>query len=162
MSPNTSYDQTENGIVVAGGEYGIEIFEDYFEDGIPPHARSYLWECLDLREIARGFDGGEEYGHSVLRDEAWAAAESYHGLTSTEKRELHEKKLVELKQKKIESEEMLKTYRVVGPRLLSVLVDLSEHKSKFEEAIRKVWNDAEKNDLDLAADLDEEEEFLVE
>ena len=51
MSPNTSYDQTEDGIIVAGYEYGAEIFEDYFENDIPPHARAFLWECIDVSEL---------------------------------------------------------------------------------------------------------------
>ena len=161
MSPNTTYEQTEDGMTVAGYEYGIDIFEDYFKNGIPPHARLFLWECMDASETARAFDAGEEHGSSFLREQVAYAAQSYHELSADEKRKLHEKKLVELKHKKIESEEMLKTYRVVTPRLLSVLADLSEHKSKFEEVIRKVWNDAENNDAELAADLDDEEEFLV-
>lgn len=157
MSPNTSYDQTEDGITVAGYEYGAEIFEDYFENGIPPHARAFLWECIDVSEIARGFDAGEEYGSSVLRDQASYAAESYHELTPDEKNNLHKIMLHKLTKKKVKSDEIVNSYRVIVPELLRVLAAADGPVGELENAIKKFLSDAEKTAFDIAADLDEEE-----
>jgi hypothetical protein len=162
MSPNTSYDQTENGITVAGYEYGVEIFEDYFENGVvPPHARAFLWECIDVSEIARGFDAGEEYGSSVLCDQASYAAESYHELTSDEKNELHKTMLDKLFKKKNKSDEIVDAYRDIVPELLRVLAAAEGPVGELEKALKKFLSDAEKTAFDNAADLDNEEEFLA-
>jgi hypothetical protein len=158
MSPNTSYDQTEDGITVAGYEYGAEIFEDYFENGIPPHARAFRWECIDVSEIARGFDAGEEYGSSVLRDQASYAAESYHELTLDEKNNLHKIMLHKLAKKKVKSDEIVNAYRVIVPELLRVLAAANGPVEELENAIKKFLSDAEKKAFDIAADLDDEEE----
>lgn len=161
MSPNTSYDQTEDGITVAGYEYGIEIFEDYFENGVPPHARAFLWECIDVSEIARGFDAGEEYGSSVLRVQASYAAESYHELSPAEKNELHKTMLDKLAKKKVKLDEIVDAYRVIVPELLRVLAASEGPVGELEKANKKFLSDAEKMAFDIAADLDDEEEFLV-
>lgn len=161
MSPNTSYDQTEDGITVAGYEYGIEIFEDYFENGVPPHARAFLWECIDVSEIAHGFDAGEEYGSSVLRDQASYAAESYHELSPAEKNELHKTMLDKLAKKKVKLDEIVDAYRVIVPELLRVLAASEGPVGELENANKKFLSDAEKMAFDIAADLDDEEEFLA-
>lgn len=160
MSPNTSYDRTERGITVAGYEYEIDIFDEYFENGVPPHARDYLWDSMDLSDIARGFDAGDEYGSSVLREQTEYAAESYHELTAQEKQKLHDHMVKELKTKKTESDETVRVYRGIVPRLLQALVDTPEpHKTKVEETIKKMLDDAEKINVELADDLDLEEEW---
>jgi hypothetical protein len=159
MSPNTSYDQTEDGITVAGYDYGAEIFEDYFENGIPPHARAFLWECIDVSEIARGFDAGEDYGSFALRDQASYAAESYHELSLDEKIELHKTMLDKLAKKKVKSDEIVEAYRVVVPDLLRVLASADGPIGELEKAIKKCLSDAEKTAFDVAADLDDEQEF---
>lgn len=155
MSPNTIYDQTEDGITVAGYEYGAEIFGN----DIPPHARAFLWECIDVSEIARGFDAGEEYGSSVLRDQASYAAESYHELSQDEKIELHKTMLDKLAKKKAKSDEIVDAYRVIIPDLLRVLAASDGPVGELERAIKKFLSDAEKTAFDVAADLDDEEEF---
>lgn len=161
MSPNTSYDQTEDGIIVAGYEYGAEIFEDYFENDIPPHARAFLWECIDVSEIARGFDAGEEYGSSVLRDQASYAAESYHELSLDEKNELHKTMLDKLAKKKVKSDEIVDTYRDIVPKLLCVLAASDGPVDELEKGLKKFLSDVEKTAFDVAADLDDEEEFIA-
>jgi hypothetical protein len=162
MSPNTSYDQTEDGITIAGYEYGPEIFEEYFENGVvPPHARAFLWECIDVSEIARGFDAGEEYGSSVLRDQESYAAESYHELSPDEKNELHKTMLDKLAKKKNKSDEIVDAYRVIVPELLRVLAAAEGPVGELEKALKKFLSDAEKTAFDNAADLDNEEEFLA-
>jgi len=162
MSPNTSYDQTEDGITVAGYEYGVEIFEDYFENGVvPPHARAFLWECIDVSEIARGFDAGEEYGSSVLRDQASYAAESYHELSLDEKNELHKTMLDKLAKKKVKSDEIVEAYRIIVPDLLRVLATSDGPVGELENGIKKILSDAEKTAFDVAADLDDEQDFTA-
>lgn len=161
MSPNTSYDQTDDGITVAGYEYGIELFEEYFENGVPPHARAFLWECIDVSEIARGFDAGDSYGSSVLSDQASYAAESYHELTLDEKNNLHKIMLHKLAKKKVKSDEIVNAYRVIVPELLRVLAAANGPVGELDKAIKKFLSDAEQTAFDIAADLDDEEEFLA-
>lgn len=162
MSPNTTYNQTEDGITVAGYEYGAEIFEDYFENGVvPPHARAFLWECIDVSEIARGFDAGEEYGSSVLRDQASYAAESYHELSLDEKNKLHKTMLDKLTKKKSKSDEIVNAYRVIVPELLRVLAASDGPVGDLEKGIKTFLSEAEKKAFDIAADLDDEEEFTA-
>jgi hypothetical protein len=114
-----------------------------------------------VSEIARGFDAGEEYGSSVLRDQASYAAESYHELSPDEKNELHKTMLDKLFKKKNKSDEIVDAYRVIVPELLRVLAAAEGPVGELEKAIKKFLSDAEKTAFDNAVDLDNEEEFLA-
>ena len=86
MGPNSSWDRTRDGIIINGTEYGTEIFGE----NIPPHARDFLWEMIDLKDVARGFDCGEEYGYEALKEAASYAYESYVELPVDEKKKMHQ------------------------------------------------------------------------
>jgi hypothetical protein len=162
MGPYSSWDIGPEGFSCAGEEYGIEIFEDYFENGIPPHARDWLWDNFDGKEVARGFDAGPEYGYDTLRAEVSSVAEAYHDLSQEEKKSLHDKKLGELKERQAKSADRKDWTNILGAGLLANLHDYrgpSEYKIQFEKVIKQVIEDSSAMDDELSIDLKDEEDW---
>lgn len=161
MSPNTSYDRTANGVTVAGYEYGPDVFDEYFENGVPPHALEFLWDAIDLSEVARCFDAGEEYGSCAMRDEIANAAAQYEELSSKEKMVLHDQMLANLLKQKIDAEEKVRAYEQIVPRLFQVLGN-SSHEKVFTDQIQKILDDETTRLCTLASDIDAEEDWCLE
>jgi hypothetical protein len=161
MGPCTSWDIGPDGFTCAGEEFGLEIFEDYFGE-IPPHARDWLWDNFDGKEVARGFDAGTDYGYKVLRDEAASVAQAYHDLSQDEKKSLHDKKLAELKERQAKSADRKDWTKILGAGLLANLHDYrgpNEYKIQFEKVIKQVIEDNSEMDAELSIDLQEEEDW---
>ena len=161
MGPCTSWDIGPDGFTCAGEEYGLEIFEGYFGE-IPPHARDWLWDNFDGKEVARSFDAGPEYGYEMLRDEAASTAQSYINLSKEEKKSLHDKKLAELKERQTKSADRKDWTTILGAGLLANLHDYrgpSEYKLQFEKAIKQIIEDSSENDAELLIDLKDEEDW---
>ena len=66
--------------------------------------------------------------------------------------------LHKLAKKKVKSDEIVNSYRVIVPELLRVLAAADGPVGELENAIKKFLSDAEKTAFDIAADLDDEEE----
>jgi len=161
MGPCSSWDIGPDGFTCAGEEFGLEIFEDYFGE-ILPHARDWLWDNFNGKEVARGFDAGPEYGYEVLRDEAASVAQSYHNLSAEEKKFLHDKKLGELKERQAKSADRKDWTTILGAGLLANLHDYrgpNEYKIQFEKVIKQVIEDSSEMETELSFDLKEEEDW---
>lgn len=161
MGPCSNWDIGPDGFTCAGEEFGLEIFEDYFGE-IPPHARDWLWDNFNGKEVARGFDAGTDYGYETLRAEAASVAKAYHDLTQEEKKSLHEKKLTELKGRQSKSEDGKDWTTILGAGLLANLHDYrgpNEYKIQFEKVIKQVIEDSSELENELSFDLKEEEDW---
>ena len=161
MGPCSNWDLGPEGFTCAGEEFGLEIFEPYFGE-IPPHARDWLWDNFNGKEVARGFDAGPSYGYNALHDEAASVAQAYHDLTQEEKKSLHDKKLAELKERQAKSADRKDWTKILGAGLLANLHDYrgpSEYKLQFEKVIKQVIEDSSEMDTELSFDLQEEEDW---
>lgn len=150
MGPNSSWDRTRDGIVINGTEYGTEIFGD----NIPPHARDFLWDMIDLKDVARAFDCGEEYGYDALRDAATYAYGSYVELSADEKKKMHEDYL-EYVQKECETQTE-RTNHIIQCGQILLGQPMPE---ELLEAIQDTIQRAETNLQNLREDLDAESMF---
>lgn len=161
MGPCSNWDLGPEGFMCAGEEFGLEIFEEYFGE-IPPHARDWLWDHFDGKEVARGFDAGTDYGYEMLRAEAASVAKAYHDLSQEEKKSLHDKKLAELKERQTKSADRKDWTSILGAGLLANLHDYrgpSEYKIQFEKVIKQVIEDSSEMETELSFDLKEEEDW---
>lgn len=152
MGPNSTWDRTPDGIIINGYEYGTEIFGE----NIPPHARDFLWDMIDLKDVARGFDSGEEYGYEMLKEAAAYAYESYVELSVAEKKEMHEKHMERLN-KQCE-EQYARTQEIV--RCSQMLLE-NPMPDELLEAIQEVVRRAETDLQNLRDDFEEESTCLV-
>jgi hypothetical protein len=157
MSPNTSYDRTANGVMIAGYEYGPDVFGD----GVPPHALEFLWDAIDLSEVARCFDAGEEYGSCAMRDEIANALAQYEDMSPEEKMKLHDQMLVNLRTQKMDAEDKVRAYEQIVPRLFQVLGN-SSHEKVFTDQIQKILDDETTRLCAIASDIDAEEDWCLE
>jgi hypothetical protein len=162
MGPCTSWDIGPDGFSCAGEEFGIEIFEDFFDEEIPPHARDWLWDNFDGKEVARAYDAGPDYGYQALCDEAANVAEAYHQLSAEEKKALHDAKLSELKERQNKSMDRKDWTTILGAGLLANLHDYrgpNEYKIQFEKVIKQVMEDSSEMEDNLTTDLKDEEDW---
>ena len=137
-----------------GEELGIEIFEEYFENGIPPHARDWLWNRFGMLS--------PEYGCDMLRSLSAREAQAYHDLSQEEKKSLHDKKLAELKELQIKSADRKDWTTILGTGLLANLHDYkgpNKYKLQFEKVIKQVIEDSSSMDDELSIDLKDEEDW---
>ena len=69
--------------------------------------------------------------------------------------------LDKLAKKKVKSDEIVDTYRDIVPKLLCVLAASDGPVDELEKGLKKFLSDVEKTAFDVAADLDDEEEFIA-